>query len=233
MSRKRWLMIGLGGIGLCICVIVIGVLVIFLRPSLLNPKLPVYTYTKTPSTHAGYDHFELTLGDKTYVSDSEEYALFSPGSGDHAIGQTADGMLLYEVYGQTNYVVLYSFMDPVAVFRNSKQPVLDLSTITVTHLKLASAGVAPGTAPEKDTDDPQLIQAVMSSLRKGTPVTVPSAVGDMKKYCLYLSGGNLYGMQYCAGTYVDQAGQVYLARDALTKDWLQADPLFSAWVKTP
>ncbi len=96
-----------------------------------------------------------------------------------------------------------------------------------------SLAYAPGMGPEKDTSDPQLIKYVITTLTDDTPVAASSSGSNIQKYCLYLSGGSLYGMQYCAGVYVDQAGQVYLARDSLTKDWFQADPLFSAWVKTP
>ncbi len=233
MSRRKWFILGAVGIALCVCVIpLIAVAIYFFRPALFNPLLPVYDYKVVSSSHTGYSHQTLILGGTTYESDYAEYALSSPGS-DHQIGQTASGMRLYEVYGQKNYVVLYDFMDQVAVFRNSQQPALDLKTAGITGMKLASLAYAPGMGPEKDTSDPQLIKYVITTLTDDTPVAASSSGSNIQKYCLYLSGGSLYGMQYCAGVYVDQAGQVYLARDSLTKDWFQADPLFSAWVKTP
>src|SRR5258706_3598228 len=232
MSRRKWFILGAVGIALCVCVIpLIAVAIYFFRPALFNPLLPVYDYKVVSSSHTGYSHQTLILGGTTYESDYAEYALSSPGS-DYQIGQTADGMRLYEVYGQKNYVVLYDFMDQVAVFRNSQQPALDLKTAGITGMKLASLAYAPGMGPEKDTDDPQLIQYVITTLTAGTLVTASSLGSNIQKYCLYLSGGDLYGMQYCAGVYVDQRGQVYLAHDALTKEWIRASPLLSEWVKT-
>ena len=220
-------MIALGWVGLCVCLAGISGLVLFFRPSLLDPEIPVYHYTRIKSTRTGYVHQELTLGNTTYVSDYEEYALSSPGN-NHHIGQTPDGMRLYQIIGQTDYLVLYSFMDLVAVFRNSQQPALDLSKITITHLKLASTEVAPGMAPEKDSDNPQLIQEVLDTLKAGTSVVPLNS--NIKRYCLYLSGGDLTGMQYCVGVFVDDKGTVYLDHDTVSTDWFPANSLFTKWV---
>ena len=227
MPKRKRLIVWIIGISLCLCSIP---LLFFFQPWLFNPFMPLYKFTSIPSAQAGYPHYTLTRGNVTYVSDYEEYALSSPGN-DHQIGQTTSRMRLYEISGQTDYIVLYDFMDQVAVFRDSSQPVLDLSAITITHLKLASAEVAPGMAPEKDTDDPQLIDEVLASLKRGTPAA--SSNTNVKKYCLYLSGGDLMGMQYCAGIYVDSAGKVYVSKDTLSKEWYPVSPLFSDWVKSP
>ena len=193
--------------------------------------MPLYDFKMTPSTHAGYTRYTLTRGNTTYESDYEEYALSSPGS-DHQIGQTASGMRLIEIYGQKKYIVVYDFMDQVAVFRDSQYPALDLSAISVTEMKLASLAYAPGLGPEKDTKDLQLIQSVITTLTEGTPIASPvSSATD--KYCLFLSGGELIGMQYCAGVYVDSARDVYLARDTITQEWFQASPLFTKWATSP
>lgn len=228
MSRNKWLFVGGIGAALCICVVVI---IIFFFPALLNPFIPIYSFKMTPSTQAGYTHYTLTRGNTTYVSDYEEYALSSPGN-DHEIGQTLDGMRLIEIAGQGQYIVAYSFMDQVAVFRTSQAAAINLSTAGVTNMKLASLAYAPGLGPEKSTQDPKLIQEVITALTQGTQVNSPSG-SNVQKYCLFLSGGSLIGMQYCVGAYVDASGNVYLARNTLSKDWFSASDLLSNWVKTP
>jgi hypothetical protein len=100
-------------------------------------------------------------------------------------------------------------------------------------MKLASLASAPGLGTQKDTMDSKLIQDALATLTIGTPVNVPSGGSSIRAYCLYLSGGDLIGMQYCAGVYVDASGRVYLAHDAITKEWIQASELFSDWVKAP
>jgi len=200
-------------------------------PAILNPFMPIYIYKMTPSTQAGYYHYTLTRGNITYESDYEEYALFSPGN-DHEIGQTLSGMRLIEISGQTNYIVVYFFMDQVAVFHESQVPPLDLSTASITDMKLASLAYAPGLGPEKDSQDSQLIQDVITTLTEGNPTPSPVG-GSPDKYVLFLSGGDLTGMQYGVGVYVDSSGGVYLARDTLSKDWFQASPLFTQWATTP
>jgi hypothetical protein len=59
------------------------------------------------------------------------------------------------------------------------------------------------------------------------------SVSDPHKYCLYLSGGDLTTMEYCVGAYLDNAGNVYLAKDTLSKQWYPASQTLSDWVKTP
>jgi hypothetical protein len=229
MSRKKWLIIGAIGILICVCVIP---LTLFFQPWLLRTFVPLYIFKSTPSQHAGYTQYTLTRGNTTYVSDYEEYSLSSPGN-DHQIGQTASGMRLYEIYGQKKYIVVYSFMDQVAVFRDNRYPAVDLSTASITDMKLASLAYAPGLGPQKDTQDSKLIQDVIAILTTGTPATNSTAASNVQKYCLYLSGGDLIGMQYCVAAYVDSTGNVYLAHDTLSKDWFPVGELVADWVKTP
>lgn len=230
MTNKKRPLVWIIGIALCICVLLIaGIVIVFFFPGLLNPFMPLYSFKMTPSTHVGYTHYTLTHGNTTYVSDYEEYALSSPGN-DHEIGQTFSGMRLIEISGQGQYIVVYSFMDQVAVFRDSQASAIDLSTAGVTEMKLASLAYAPGLSPEKDTQDSEIIQEVVSTLTEGTPIVSP--VGGTPD-CLYLSGGLLIGMQYCVGVYMDASGQVYLAHDTLSKEWFEAGPLFTEWATTP
>jgi len=233
MTKKKRPIIWIVGITLCLCAVpVVGITLLFFFPAILNPFMPIYSFKMIPSTHTGYTHYTLTRGKTTYESDYEEYALSSPGN-DHEIGQTSSGMRLIEIYGQKKYIVVYDFMDQVAVFRDSRYPAIDLSTAIVTDMKLASLAYAPGLGPEKDTQDSHLIQNVLAALTTGTPITAPPSGSNLQKYCLFLSGGDLIGMQYCVGVYVDASGQVYLARDTLSKEWFQASDLLSDWVKTP
>src|SRR5215510_7658 len=111
MIKKNRPLIWFIGIALCLCAITVtGLIVLFFFPALLDPFVPIYSYQMTPSTHTGYYHYTLTRGNTTYESDYDEYALFSQGD-DHQIGQTLSGMRLIEISGQTNYIVVYSFMD--------------------------------------------------------------------------------------------------------------------------
>ncbi len=229
MITKKRLRLGFLGIVGCSC---LTGLTVFFFPAVLHPFLPIYRYKTTPSTHAGYTHYTLTRGNLTYVSDYEEYALSSPGN-DRQIGQTASGMRLYEIYGQQRYIVVYDFMDPVAVFRDSRYPAVDLSTAHITDMQLASLAYAPGLGPQKETQDSKLIQDVIITLTTGTPIANSPQGGSVQKYCLYLSGGDLIGMQYCVGVHVDPAGNVMLARDTLSSAWLPATKLIADWVKSP
>jgi len=228
MSRKKWLIPGIIGIVVCFCIVPAVSLAIYLfRPALLNPFMPVYDYKIVPSVYAGYMRHTLALGNQTYESDYTEYGLTSPGN-DRQIGQTSQGARLYHIYGQDNFFVLYDFMSPVAVFRDSRQPAFDLGTAGVTDMLLAPLGLGP----QKSTNDPRIIQDVISTLTDRAPAAADTG-GSLDKYCLYLSGGKLIGMQYCVGMYMDKAGQVLLARDTVSKELFQASPLVSGWAKSP
>jgi len=132
---------------------------------------------------------------------------------------------LNTIYGQKDYIVLYDFMSPVAVFRSIHEPVLELRTAGVTEMILTD--LVPG-GPQKSTTDAALINDVIATLTGSAPVRASASV---KKYGLYLSGGKLIGMKYCAGLYIDGAGQVYLARDTFTDKWNRSSDAFSKWTK--
>ena len=231
MTRKKWLIVG--GAVLLVCMIpIVGAAVFFFQPWLLTPYIPLYQFQRGDSNQAGYPLLTLTHGETTYVSDYTEYALSSPGY-DRQIGQTTNGAHLYTIDGQKNYVVLYDFMDPVAVFRGVNQPPFDLNTLSVTGMQLASLAFAPGMGHEKNTEDSKLIQNVIATVTKGTPISSTVSVSDSHKYCLYLFGGDLTTMEYCVGAYLDNAGNVYVAKDTLSKEWYPANQLLSDWVQTP
>lgn len=228
MSRKKWWIIGLAVLALLICAVPVVVVVFYLYgPPLLNPSMPVYDYQVVPSTQVGYSRHTLRLRDKVYESDYTEYALASPGN-DQQIGQTSWGGRLYRIYGQEDFFVLYDFMSPLAVFRDSQKLEFDLGTADVTDMQLSPLE----SGPQKNTKDSHLIQDVVTTITEGTPITSVVS-GSLDTYCLYLSGGKLVGMTYCAGVYMDKTGQVFLARDTISKEWFQASPLFEKWAKTP
>jgi hypothetical protein len=135
---------------------------------------------------------------------------------------------LYRIYGQEDFYVLYDFMSPLAVFRNSSSLEFDLGAAGVTDMLLSPLG----SGLQKSTKDPQLIQDVVTTITKGTLISSVVS-GSLDTYCLYLSGGKLVGMTYCAGVYMDKTGQVFLARDTISKEWFQASPLFVEWAKSP
>lgn len=234
MSRNKWLITGVIGILVCICVMAIALLVIaFFRPSLLNPLMPVYDYEIVSSTYEGYSRPTLTPGSTTYESDYAEYGLFTNWS-DQQIGQTSLGGRIYTIPSQENYVVLYDFMSPIGVFRNSQTPPFDWRTINFNEMRLYSIEIATATPNEpKISTDIELIQDALSPMLGNAPVISPSQVAvSHKGFALYLYSEQLAGMSYSIGVYIDESGQVYMAENTLSKEWFAASKAFSEWAKS-
>lgn len=229
MSRKKWLTLA-AGLFTCICIIAIGsVAVLIFRPSLLNPFMPTYEYEITPSAYEGYSHHTLTRGSLTYESDYTEYGL-STGGNDHQIGQTPMGGRLIEISGQPDYVVLFDFMSPIAVFRKSGTPPFNWRTIDFNEMHLYQIGVA-GTAPLTSTDA-NLIRETLEPLREGNSITASDQVdAGYQSYYLNLYSDQLQGMWYIIGVYKDTNGEVYVAENTFSKEWFPASKTFSDWVK--
>lgn len=229
MSKKKWLTIGIGILS-CICIggaslVVIG----FVRPSLLNPFTPVFEYEITPSVHEGYSHHTLTRGSLTYESDYAEYGL-STGGNDHQIGQTPLGGRLIEITGQPDYVVLFDFMSPIAVFRKSGSPPFDWRSIDFTEMHLFPLDV-PGVAPTTSTDV-DLIAEALSPLRDGRSAIASDKVGTgYQSFYLNLYSDQLNGMWYILGVYKDINGRVYVAENTFSKEWVPASEIFAKWIE--
>jgi hypothetical protein len=233
MSRNKWLIVAASAIVACVCIICVGALVAFVRPSLLNPLMPVYEYKIVPSTHEGYSLHTLTRGGTTYESDYTEYGLWTNFT-DKQIGQTPLGGRVYTIPDQENYVVLYDFMSPIGVFRKSGTPPYDWRTDNFNEMHLYSTRIATATPNDPIiSTDTQLIQDAVAPILGGAPAISPDQVnGSYESYVLYLYSEQLTGMSYGFGVYIDDSGQVYVAENTLSKEWSPASESFSEWAKS-
>jgi hypothetical protein len=236
MPRKKWPIFLIAGIILCA---VFGVvLAIYIGGSYVaNSSAPVYAYGQSASAQSGYTRKTLTSEDTTYESDYAEYALNVTGADNsNLVGRVVEGGDIYAIPGQapSAYVVLWEFMSPVGIFRNSNHPAFDWRTASFYEIRLSSLTIATATPPvSKDSVNSQLIQDVLTSLKDGEIVSPSQVSGDVESYALYLYSGELQGMNYCAGVYIDAAGRVYLAENTISQEWHLAGPLFSRWAKLP
>ena len=231
--KKKWM------VGIIVFVIgggvaVFGLAAILFRQALLNAgNPPDYAYQTSPSTHEGYSHQTLTIAGSVYVSDYEEYGLSSAGN-DILMGETATGQRVYQIAGQADYLVVYDFMSPLGVFRNTLVPPFDWRTVDFNEMRLYPM-VAPNTQTPADpisSTDKDLLEAALSPLRDSsiTPLS-PDQVTPTQTYSLSLYSDQLSGMWYILGVYVDTAGKVYVAENTLAKEWFPASEAFSNWVK--
>lgn len=231
MSKtKRWILGG--GIAIMILVAVFFLTAALLvRQSLLKAGTPIYDYKSVPSEHEGYSHQTLTIENHTYESDYAEYGLSAAGT-DFQVGQTSLGGRIYEIDTQRNYLVVYDFMSPIGVFRDSQIPPFDWRTTDFNEMRLYSTEIATATPQEpKTSTDVQLIQAALAPMRRDSEPISPSQLsGGYKSFVLYLYSEQLTGMSYSIGVYMDDTGAVYVAENTLSKEWFPASELFSKWV---
>ena len=233
MSKtKQWLL--WGGILVLIGVLFFyGLAAILTRQALLKAGTPVYEYQTSASTHEGYLRQTLTISGITYISDYEEYGLTSAGN-DFTVGKTSTGLQIIGVAGQNDYVVLYDFMSPIAVFRNQDAPSFDWHAINFNEMRLFPM-IGPNTqmpdAPIVSTDK-TLIAAALSPLRDSstTPIS-PEQVQLAHTYFLNLYSDQLTGMWYIMGVYVSTDGKIYMAENTLSKEWFPASETFAEWVQ--
>ena len=229
-AKKKW------GIGIIVFVIgggvfVFGLAAILFRQALLKAgDLSEYVYQTTPSTHEGYAHQTLTIASSVYVSDYEEYGLASAGN-DVLMGETTTGQRAYQIEGQADYLVVYDFMSPLGVFRNTLATPFDWRTVDFNEMRLYSTEIVTATPQEpKTSTEVQLIQAALAPMRGDSESISPSQVsGEYKSFVLYLYSEQLTGMSYAIGVYVDATGAVYVAENTLSKEWFPAAELFSEW----
>lgn len=219
-------------IGFCILAITLFA-ILFFRPALLNPLMPVYEYEIVPSAHEGYSRYTLTRDGTTYESDYAEYGL-STNWYDKQIGQTPLGGRIYTIPGQDNYVVLYDFMSPIGVFRNSQTPPFDWRTDNFNEMRLYSTKIVTATPDDPIiSTDIQLIQDALFPILEGAATVSPSQVnGSYEGYVLYLYSEQLTGMSYGFGVYIDESGMVHVAENTLSKEWLPANKSFSEWARS-
>ncbi len=233
MPRKKWLIVGASVVLVCVGLICVGGLIAFFRPSLFNPLMPVYEYEIVQSAHEGYSRHTLTRGNVTYEMDYAEYGLWTNWY-DKQIGQTSLGGRIYTVPGQENYVVLYDFMSPIGVFRDSQTPAFDWRTANFNEMRLYSTKIVTATPNDpKISTDIQLIQDALSPILEATSAISPSEVnGSYEGYALYLYGEALEGMSYAIGGYIDDSGMIYVGENTLSKEWFPANEIFSEWAKS-
>jgi len=232
-AKKKW-MVGIivfvigGGIA------VFGLAAILYRQAFLNAKnLTEYVYQTSPSTHEGYSHQTLTIASSMYVSDYEEYGLSSAGN-DILMGETATGQRVYQIAGQADCLVVYDFMSPLGVFRNTLAPPFDWRTVDFNEMRLYPM-VAPNTQTPADpitSTDKNLIAEALTPLRDSSikPLS-PDQITLAQTYSLSLYGDQLSGMWYILGVYVDTDGKVYVAENTLSKEWFPASETFAEWIQ--
>lgn len=232
-TKKKWLVgmvvFALGGV-----IFIIGLAAILFRQSLLKAgNLPDYLYETSPSIHEGFSRQTLTIASSVFVSDYEEFGLASAGN-DILMGETTTGQRVYQIAGQADYLVVYDFMSPLGIFRNTLATPFDWRTVDFNEMRLYPM-VGPNTqtpADPKSSTDKDLLEAALSPLRDSsiTPLS-PDQITLTQTYSLSLYSDQLSGMWYILGVYVDADGKVYVAGNTLSKEWFPASEAFSNWVK--
>ena len=224
------------GIGIVFILIVAAAAFGISKVTELSTK--TYSYEQSPSAQSGYTRQTLTSGSTVYESDSTEYALQLSGSDtSRLVGTITEGGKIYAIPGQdpSEYVALWDSTSPVAVFRNSKHAAFDWRNADFYKMQFTPPRSTNTAIPfkTKESANPQLLTEVLESLKNETIVSPTQAGDGVKSYTLYLYSGELAGMSYCVGVYIDSTGRVYLAENTISQEWHQAGPLFSRWAKLP
>ena len=233
--KNRRLTIILIGIILCCSASLGAMFAIFGAGFLSGAELPVYEYKQVSSAHEGYLRTTLTSGNTVYVMDYEEYALVSANSAPtEMIGRfpvTIGNSGLYAIPGQDPSAYVLEF-DPMyqQVYRNINHPPFDWRTAEFKKLRLMfSDPVNP-----KESGDSRLIAEILSSLKSGNPTIVPMQTdgnySNAKNHTILLFSDELPGMMYIVGVHVTDAGEVYLAENPISNQWMSAGLMFTAFV---
>jgi hypothetical protein len=245
VSKKKWLILVVLGVALCLMAVVVVLIWRFVSQGGLpvDYSLPVYTMEQVPSVHSGYRRTTLSSGGAVYVNDYDEYSLrLTNTDPTNAVGRTpVGGGKICAIPGQkpTTYLAadVGSEMPAYEVFRNSQLPPFDWRTATFQKMQLA---MPDGPAANKRTTDPALIEDVVRTLSEGTPTTAPSVVAT-NTHGVYLFSDQLPGLIYCPIVYIDHTGAVYLSESIVIENystlrvqarWIPASPLFTKWVQT-
>ncbi|MGE5225153.1 MAG: hypothetical protein ACM3PY_22170 [Omnitrophica WOR_2 bacterium] len=176
----------------------------------------------------------LQKGDTKYIHDRTEMPLDLTSSviGALQIGQTQEGLGVYEVKGQPqqNFVFMFGpLMDP-AVFRNVQSAPLTLKGLTIQKLELYSYQ-APFD-PIMETDDPHLIQDVYNALLK-PPVFFKVNNPDYQlKYHLFLVPLDIPGLAYDVNIYSFKKDKtnLYFTQAMDPYNGIRASEIFTNWV---
>jgi hypothetical protein len=241
MSKNKWLILFalIAALAIMLCtmaVVFLGIIGGFVSQC-YNPLYfgPVFTFEQSPSTHTGYRHSTFSSGNTVYVNDYDENALLSENTNPtQVVGRTEyGGDTICAIPGQkpASYVIHVGWMGPESIYRNSQIQPFDWRNATFQKMQFARPD---GPAANKQSTNSELIDDVVTTLKKGTPTTPPSQVpGSYDNiYGLYLYSDQLPGLIYCAGVYIDKTGQVYVAENTSSTQWIKADPSFTNWVQT-
>jgi len=250
MSTKKWLLLIVLGMAVCVTMVAIVCVGWFFGWGSLGVegRLPLYKTEQTASAHPGYLRTTVTSGRMVFVCDYDEYPLqlqdLEPKNG---IGrQPVGGASVFAIPGQkvTDYIAVDegSEMPAYAIFRNIQLPPFDWR-----HAKFQSmvytGPIGRGARPQ--VTDPALIEDVVSALRNGNPLpSLALSTGSVSNlYALWLYTDQLPGLVYGPKVYADPAGSVYLSESVAMVStnpkqwaearWVPAGPLFTKWLQTP
>jgi hypothetical protein len=178
-SKTKWIILAALGATICALTVVcaVGWALLRGREAATDPTalgLPVYSLEQIASEHEGYLRTTLTYENTVYVHDYEESALTNFGAaptqmiGRLPVSENAFSGV-YAIPGQdpSAYALEY---DPMyqTVYRNIQHPPFDWRAAEFQKMVLY--------LPEnpKETIDPLIIQDVLTALKEGTLITVPS-----------------------------------------------------------
>ena len=204
-----------------------------------NPafSIPIYKMEQTDSSHAGYRRTILTSGNTVYVHDYEEYALASINSAPtEKIGRFEFSFFgvygLYAIPGQDPSEYVLEF-DPMyqTVYRNIEHPPFDWRNAEFHQVRLSyQAPINP-----RESEDPLLIKEILSSLKNGIPTIVPMQSDgnytNTTNFTVILFSDQLPGLMYFAAAHEMPNGEVFLAENIISNQWVPAGPLFIEFIK--
>lgn len=234
MENKQQLAMIAIGILLCCTIVCIGVCVGGYTFTPLS--LPVYKMEQTDSGHEGYRRTTLTSGNTIYVQDYEEYALgsvnYAPtemiGRFPNFFGLDTGG--LYAIPGQDPAAYALEF-DPMyqSVYRNIDHPPFDWRNAEFQSIRLMIPAANP-----KESEDALLVDEIISTLKNETSVLVPMRsdgnYSENINYTLLLFSDELPGMMYMAGVHINTSGEVYLAENIISNQWIPAGIRFTDFI---
>lgn len=236
MKNKRGLVPIASGIFFCCAIACIAVCV---GGYVFTPlSLPVYKMEQTDSVHEGYRRTTLTSGNTIYIQDYEEYALgstnYAPtemiGRFPNFLGLDTGG--LYAIPGQDPAAYVLEW-DPMyqSVYRNIEHPPFDWSHAEFQYIRLSyQEPINP-----KESDDPLLIEEILDALKNGAPAIVPMQTdgnySQTRNYTVILFSDQLPGLMYIAAVHETTSGEVFLAENVISNEWMSAGPLFMEFIK--
>ena len=198
----------------------------FLRPQ----TLPVYYSEQRRSQQADFMASLISLGERTYISDTSEFSLEMTVNGvgkNRRVGRTSDGLDVYTVPEQDpqNYLMATTEMFPAVIFRNIQLPPMRPGS---THFDQLQLLYNFGGGPQRVTArDAALVVEVVGTLtrRAGILARREGARGAG----VSLSADSLPGLAYHVYVYATADGSVFLSEHLSPDEWIPAGALFTQW----